>query len=289
MLISQGKSVQASGSFPDPMRPALFQIRQVRQEIANTFTVRLEAKDDGKSFQFAPGQFNMLYAFGQGEVPISISGDPQNARELVHTIRAVGPVTCALQRLQPGGIVGIRGPFGSNWPLQEALGKDIILMAGGLGLAPLRPIVYHWLAHRTQYGKLLLLYATRVPQTVLYREELEDWQSQAAMEVEVTVDSAATDWHGSVGVITHLLNGKDIKPQQTLAMICGPELMMRFSANALKDIGIDSTNIYISMERNMKCSIGFCGHCQYGPYFICKEGPVFPYSKVEALLKIREV
>ncbi|MEO0330069.1 MAG: FAD/NAD(P)-binding protein, partial [Bacteroidota bacterium] len=237
-------------------------------------------------FAFAPGQFNMLYAFGHGEVPISMSGNTADSDKLVHTIRNVGSVTAALQKLKVGDSVGVRGPFGSSWPLEAAKGKNILVIAGGLGLAPLRSAIYYLLANPLDYGIISLLYGTRDPSSILFADELDEWSQ--SISVGLTVDSATPDWKGRVGVVMDLLSPQD-SFQNTVALVCGPEIMMRFCAYALLDRGLTSEDIYVSMERNMKCALGFCGRCQYGPYFVCHDGPVFSFDRVERLFKIREV
>ena len=269
----------------NPLEPVPYRIEAVKQELPDCFTLSLDC--GAAPFSFAPGQFNMLYVFGHGEVPISMSGDPAQTGKLTHTIRNVGSVTAALQCLTAGDTVGVRGPFGSAWPVEESKGKDVLIMAGGLGLAPLRPAIYHLLANKNDYGTVTLLYGTRTPETVLFADELEEWAGQ--INTLATVDSAGPDWRGSVGVVTDLLHGRKIDPENTAAFVCGPEIMMRFCARALQDKGLSASQIYVSMERNMKCAIGFCGCCQYGPYFVCKDGAVFSFDAVERLFKIREV
>lgn len=269
----------------DPLEPVPFRILSVKQELHDCFTLTLVC--DQIPFHFAPGQFNMLYVFGHGEVPISMSGNPNQPELLVHTIRNVGSFTAALQQLKKGDFVGVRGPFGNQWPLSEAKGKDIVILAGGLGLAPLRPAIYRILIHRDDYKKVTLFYGARNPSAVLFLDELSQWEHQ--IEVELTVDSAGPEWLGHVGVITDMLPQEVSSLTNTIAFVCGPEIMMRFSAYALMDRGLSADQIYISMERNMKCAVGLCGRCQFGPYFICQDGPVFPFDKVEQLLRIREV
>ncbi len=266
--------------------PTPFRIEERKQELSDCFTLTLRPSVNSGSFTFAPGQFNMLYAFGHGEVPISMSGNPADSNILVHTIRNVGSVTAALQKLKVGDTVGIRGPFGRSWPLEAAKGKNILVIAGGLGLAPLRPAIYYLLAHRSDYGTIDLLNGTRDPSSILFADELEEWAQ--SINVSLTVDSATPGWKGQVGVVTDLLPQQD-SFQNTVALVCGPEIMMRFCAYALLDRGLASEDIYVSMERNMKCAIGFCGRCQYGSYFICHDGPVFSFDRVERLFKIREV
>lgn len=271
------------------MVPDQYRVTRVRRETADSFTLAMEPIESGKELRFAAGQFNMLYAFGNGEVPISISGNPLSPTPLLHTIRSVGEVTQALVKLVPGATVGVRGPFGSSWPVEEAEGNDIVVVAGGIGLAPLRPVIYQILARRERYGQVALCYGARTPKELLYPNELRKWRSRFDMFVALTVDNADANWKGSVGVVTRMIPRPDFDPLHTVALVCGPEIMMRYSVQALMDRGIGAENIHLSMERNMKCATGFCGHCQYGKEFVCKDGPVFPYSQIEGIFSIREV
>jgi NAD(P)H-flavin reductase len=231
----------------------------------------------------------MLYVFGIGEVPISISGDPEYSERLVHTVRAVGAVTRGIGSLKRNTQLGVRGPFGSHWPVEKAAGQDVLIIAGGIGLAPLRPALYQLLAGRRMFGKVCLLYGSRTPDDILYRKDLRKWGERADLQTLVTVDRARQDWTGNVGVVTTLIAKARFDPAKTLAMVCGPEIMMRFTIRELQKGGIGNDRIYVSMERNMKCALGFCGHCQFGPTFICKDGPVFPYDNIQHLLAIREL
>ncbi len=273
----------------DPMRPHLYAIRQMRSETDDTFTMELVPADGSALAPFGAGQFNMVYVPGVGEIPISISGDPAAPSRLLHTTRAVGGVTNAMRALRRGDVLGVRGPFGVGWPVAEAAGHDVVLVAGGIGLAPLRPVIYALLAERERYGKIVLLYGTRTPADILFRKELEAWRARLDVEVHVTVDRAMGRWHGNVGVVTHLIPKAPFDRMRTVAMICGPEVMMRLTAIKLEERGVPPVSIYLSMERNMKCGIGLCGHCQYGPAFVCKDGPVFRYDRVKPLLATREV
>ncbi len=271
------------------MLPQLYRVRRKRRETHDTFTFELEPLNGAVAPRFAAGQFNMLYVFGVGEVPISISGDPARPGVLVHTVRRVGVVTTALCALKRGAVVGLRGPFGSHWPVEEAEGCDVVVVAGGIGLAPLRPALYHLLANREKYGRIVLLYGARTPRDLLYQRELHRWRARFDLEVEITVDSATSSWRGNVGVVTTLIPRAPFDPSSTIALVCGPEVMMRFTVLELQKRGLPSENIYISMERNMKCAIGFCGHCQFGPMFICKDGPVFRFDQVQPFFGKREV
>jgi NAD(P)H-flavin reductase len=273
----------------DPMIPHPFLLRRILSETADTYTLELESANGDKNFPFAAGQFNMVYLFGIGEVPISISGDPDRTGRLIHTIRAVGGVTRAMRELKRGAVLGVRGPLGTGWPLGEAAGNDVVIVAGGIGLAPLRSVLYRMIANRNQYGRIILLYGTRTPEDIPFQRELERWRGRLDLEVLVTVDKASASWRGNVGVVTTLIPKAPFDPSLTTAFICGPEVMMRFTALELEVRGVPTENIYVSLERNMKCGIGLCGHCQFGPYFICKDGPVFRLDKVKKLLALREI
>ncbi|HLJ47330.1 MAG TPA: FAD/NAD(P)-binding protein [Bryobacteraceae bacterium] len=272
-----------------PMLPEIWRIANVRRDTSDTFTLQFNTAEHAGGFEFAPGQFNMLYAFGCGEVPISISGDPTKPNTLIHTIREVGPVTKALGALKRGDTIGVRGPYGTHWPVVESAGSDIVLVAGGIGLAPLRPALYQVLANRRDYGQVVLLYGTRTPADILFLKEVEEWRARFDLQVLVTVDRGDQDWLGTVGVVTRLIPLAQFDAGNAVAMVCGPEVMMRFTVNELVDRGMSKDQIYISMERNMKCGIGLCGHCQFGSSFICKDGPVFRYDAIGPLLPIREL
>lgn len=271
------------------MSPRMFRVSRALRETDDTFTLNLSPPEKGAGFPFAPGQFNMLYAFGVGEVPVSISGDPAKADTVVHTIRVVGAATKAIRALKPGDPCGLRGPFGTWWPVEESYGSDILIVAGGIGLAPLRPAVYRILAERDRFGKVALIYGTRTPDMILYPRELERWRSRFDIQVEVTVDSGTGSWRGNVGVVTTLIRRAVFDPGATVAMVCGPEVMMHYSVMDLRKAGIAPGNIHLSMERNMKCAVGLCGHCQFGPSFICKDGPVFRYDRIAGLFGKREI
>ena len=274
---------------PEPMLPAPYRIQRVKQETDDTFTLELVPADSGEGFSFAPGQFNMLYVYGVGEVPISISSDPSDSPLIQHTTRVVGTVTKAMRLLKRGDMLGIRGPFGTHWPVEDATGRDVVIAAGGIGLAPLRPALYSLMAQREKYRKIVLLYGTRTPEDILYRHELEHWRGKFDLEIQVTVDRAASSWRGNVGVVTTMIPRAPFDPSNTAAFICGPEVMMRFTVMELQKRGVASERTFLSMERNMKCGIGLCGHCQYGPVFTCKDGPVFSFDRIATLLGRAEV
>jgi NAD(P)H-flavin reductase len=282
-----GISVTAA-SLPDPFAPQLYRVENVRHELSDTVTLELKPVS-GQRPAFQPGQFNMLYVFGVGEVPISMSADGTHDGVFVHTVRDVGAVSRAIARLEPGATIGLRGPFGTSWPVSAAEGADVVLVAGGLGIAPLRPAIYEILANRKRYGRVAILFGSRNPTDMLYRHELEEWRRRLDVEVEVTVDRADAEWRGNVGVVPKLVPRFVFDPDETFALVCGPEVMMRFTLSALRDAGVAADHIYLSMERNMKCAIGLCGHCQFGSAFICKDGPVMRYDRIAGIFAMREV
>jgi NAD(P)H-flavin reductase len=281
----------AAGTAPglDPMRPVPFRVVRNRPDTHDTYSLTLEPLTPGTAFTFQAGQFNMLYAPGVGEAAISMSGPAGPVEQVVHTIRAVGRVTKTLQRLGRGDALGLRGPYGTPWPVSLAEGGDVLLVAGGIGLAPLRPALYHILGYRERFGRVTLLFGARSPRDLLFAKEIETWRGRFDMDVEVTVDRAGPGWHGLVGVVTTLISRAHFDATSTAAFVCGPEIMMHFTVRELERRGVPHARVWISMERNMRCGIGFCGHCQFGPLFVCKDGPVFRYDRVAALLGVREV
>jgi NAD(P)H-flavin reductase len=270
----------------DPMLPEPFRVRRVRREGADTFTLELEPGEGAVLRPAAPGQFNMLYVFGVGEIPVSIASAP--GRPLLQTIRAVGTVTRAMARLKRGDVIGVRGPFGSRWPMDRARGKDVVVIAGGIGIAPLRGALLELLRHRREYDRIVLIHGARTPDDVLYGRELERLRRRR-LDLSITVDLPPAGWRGHVGVVTSLIPNATFNPANCIVMMCGPEIMMRFAARELgrRDVGEDA--IFLSLERNMKCAIGLCGHCQFGPEFICMDGPVFRLDRVARWLAIDEL
>ncbi len=272
----------------DPFVPLPYRVGRVRRETHDITTLEL-APVTGERPDYQPGQFNMLYAFGIGEVAISMSGDPAAGGSYVHTVRDVGVVSGAIAKLAAGATLGLRGPYGTPWPVEAAEGNDMVFVAGGLGLAPLRPAIYHVLGRRDRYGRVVILYGTRSPSDLLFRHEVERWRRRLDLEVLVTVDRGDAAWRGDVGVVPRLIARAGFDAHATVAMVCGPEVMMRFTANALHDAGVGTDHIWLSMERNMKCAIGLCGHCQFGPDFVCKDGPVMRYDRIAGLMTVREI
>ncbi len=265
-----------------------FVVRSKRQDTADTWTLELSAPGSESGLTFAPGQFTMLAAGGTGEVPISISGDPSNSSMLVHTVRSVGLATAAICGAEPGQALAVRGPFGRAWPVERLEGLDVVACAGGIGLAPLRPAILALLARRERYGRLVLLYGARTPDQLLFADDLANWSAQG-FEVHTTVDSSGPEWLGHVGVITRLIGRAGIAKGHFGAMLCGPEIMMRVTAGALADEGVEDELLYVSAERNMQCGIGHCGHCQLGPTLVCRDGPVYSWAALRRWLEVREL
>lgn len=285
-LLTSPPTTTARRTSPFDLRE--FRVARRRQDTRDTVTLALEPVD-GAPLAFEAGQFTMLYAFGVGEVPISISGDPTRPGSLWHTIRDVGGVTHTLAHVRRGDVLGVRGPYGRGWDVSAGKGGDVVLVAGGIGLAPLRPALLQLLSERADYGRVVLLYGTRTPEDVLYVEELERWRGRFDLEVDVTVDYGPPQWHGKVGLVTSLIPRAGFDPAHTLALVCGPEAMMRYVASALLDRGVDPQRVRLSMERAMDCGVGLCGHCQLRELFVCVDGPVFGYDRLERLLWLREV
>ena len=257
-------------------------VRGMRKETPDTFTLLLELGDGRTPADFMPGQFNMLYVFGVGEVPISVASFGRE-KHLTHTIRSVGRVTNLLASLAPGSSVGVRGPFGEGWPLDEAEGKQLLVIAGGLGLPPLRPVIEEAIAEPGRFDGLKVIYGARTPADLIYTYEYPRWQAADGCDLLLTVDRGTPDWRGNVGVVTTLFPKARIDAGRAVAFICGPELMLKFSILELSRMGIPAERIFVSLERNMSCATGTCGHCQLGPLFICRDGPVFCYPRVRGL------
>jgi NAD(P)H-flavin reductase len=263
----------------------------MRQENFNTWTVALRFVDEyvRQSYRFVPGQFNMVYVPGVGEAAISISSSPDQTETLSHTIRVVGSVTRMVDRLGKGATVGLRGPFGRGWPLEAMEGKDVVIVAGGIGLAPLRPVVYWILQHRDRYRRVVLLYGCRTPEDRVFAGELEQWDKGGAIQVLVTVDNATGTWAGPVGLVTSLLRRIKVNAARTVVLVCGPKILNHVAAWSFLQLHVPPDHVYVSLERNMNCGFGRCGHCQYGGKFMCKDGPVFCFSEVADIFGKEEI
>lgn len=268
------------------MVPEVYRVRDRHRETADTFTLAL-VPDTGPGIAIGPGQFVMVYVFGIGEVPISVSGIGSDGG-LTLTVRAVGAVSRAICATPAGATLGLRGPCGNRWPIAEVTGGDVLIVAGGIGLAPLRPVIRHALAERDRYGAITVLYGARTPADLLYPEEAASWSSRGAA-VAITVDAGDPDWRGQVGVVPKLVGAARFDSQTANAFVCGPEVMMHFTTEALFMRGISADRIHLSMERHMDCGIGLCGHCQLGPTLICRDGPVYTQAQIAPWMAVREL
>lgn len=275
----------------NPFLPQVAEVVERLQETESIFTLRVKFRDPelSRSYRFEPGQFNMVYAFGAGDVAISIASDPSDPELLDHTIREVGSITGVLSRLKAGDTLGLRGPFGSSWPLAKAKGMDVLAITGGLGCAPVIGALQYMFKRRDDYGAIKILHGIKAPKDHVFRDKFEEWSRSANTEVLLASDKKARGWKYHIGVVTNLLDEVEVSAARTIAMLCGPEVMMRFAIKGLMEKGIAAEHIYLSMERNMKCALGFCGHCQYGPAFICKDGPILRYDRIQHFFSIREV
>lgn len=283
-------SAGAAGPRPaeSPWCPATVRINRMIPEVEGVATYDLVFANPAEqaAYSFEPGQFNMLYLPGVGEIAISISDDPQRREGCAHTIRVAGNVTRTLSTLRTGDTLGLRGPFGTHWPIRECIGRDVVVVTGGIGLAPLRPAIYALLSQRRQVGRLNLLYGGRTPEALLYQREYEQWIRQGLL-IQTTVDRSTPGWLGNVGVVTLLLERlRTFDPRNTVLLCCGPEVMMKYTALTALSRGLRPEQIWVSMERNMQCALGFCGHCQLGPEFICKDGPVFRYDRISRWIDV---
>jgi NAD(P)H-flavin reductase len=267
----------------NPYLPREAEVVARSQESADTFSLQLRLTD-GQPYDFAPGQFNMLYLHGCGEVPISIVADDAADGTLTHTVRALGRITNGLAALQVGDRIGLRGPYGRGWPMREAVGRDVVVVTGGLGCAPSVSIIHHILEHRADYGHLSILQGVKHTDDLIWRAQYDDWAAREDVNVLLAADVATPGWHGHVGLVTALFERLDITPGRTIAMLCGPEMMMRAAADGLHRMGVAAEAIYLSMERNMQCALGHCGHCQIAEHFVCRDGPVFCWPEVRSLL-----
>ncbi|MGF1642740.1 MAG: FAD/NAD(P)-binding protein [Thiotrichales bacterium] len=269
--------------------PEEAEIVERTQDSRTIFTWRLRFTDPARqaAYRFQPGQFNMIYLHGVGEVPISIVSDIAETDYFDHTIRAVGRVTHALARLKPGDRIGIRGPFGRGWPMHAAQRHDVLIMTGGLGCAPVVSVIEHVLRRRERYGRLTILQGVKHSEDLIWRERYERWMQVPNTRVALAADIASPGWKWHVGLVTQLLDQADIDHARTMTMICGPEPMMRATAEQLVARGMSADHLWLSMERNMQCAVGHCGHCQFGPHFVCRDGPVFPYIEIKSLLGVK--
>lgn len=266
------------------------QIVERIQETPNIFTLRLRFTDPQvhASYSFEPGQFNMLYLYGVGEVAISIVSDPQDEHMYDHTIRAVGRVTNALARLRVGERIGVRGPYGRGWPMKAAEGQDVVIATGGLGCAPVVSVINYVLRRRERYERLIIMQGVKHADDLIWRNRYQEWSKMPDTQVLLAADEGGPLWPWHVGNISVLLDKANIEPQKSAVMMCGPEGMMVAVAKVLTSRRqVPEDRVWLSMERNMQCGAGKCGHCQHGGHFVCKDGPVFNYSEIKPLLGVR--
>ena len=268
------------------LTPRPYRVAAREQETADTWTVTLDPVD-ADAPEIAPGQFMMVYVFGIGEVPISVSGPPFRRGPVVLTVRSVGAVSGAICAAARETVLFLRGPYGNSWPVGAASGGDVVVVAGGIGLAPLRPVVLHVLEHRGEYGRVHLLYGARTPGDLLYTAQLAEWGKEIG--VAVTVDAPSEGWDGRVGVVPQLVGNADFDAEKTTAFVCGPEIMIRYGAEALLRRAVGSERIILSMERHMDCGVGLCGHCQLGPTLICRDGPVYSFAEAGPWMEVPEL
>ncbi len=286
--VPQLKSNGQEASPVDEWMPIPYRVTEKYAENRSLITFGIEPEGDQQIDPMQPGQFNMLYAYGVGEIPISVSS-LYSYPKITHTIQDVGAVSKRLCQLSIGDQLGLRGPFGTAWPVDEAKYRDVIIMAGGVGFAPLKPVIEQIAQERDDFKEVNFLYGTRDPASIIFHQDVISLQSDPSINFQITVDHSYSHWRGNVGVVPSLVDKSVFDPEDTVAFVCGPEIMMQYGIYSLLDSGVPEDNIYLSMERNMKCAIGHCGHCQFGPLFICKDGAVFSYPEIKHYINIREL
>jgi sulfhydrogenase subunit gamma (sulfur reductase) len=273
----------------NPYLPHDAQIVERVQEAPSIFSLRLRFADPEvhSAYRFQPGQFNMLYLYGVGEVPISIVSDPEDPHVLSHAIRALGRVTKGLDQLRPGDHVGLRGPYGRGWPLEQAEGRDVLVITGGLGCAPVVSVINYLVNRRQMFGTLTILQGVKHTADLIWRERYERWARLPRTHVLLAADVGGPGWPWHIGPVTLLLDKVELNPTGCIVMMCGPEVMMRAACRDLVGRGVPEEAIWMTLERNMQCGVGHCGHCQIGGQFVCRDGPVFPYPEIKPLFGVR--
>ena len=254
----------------------------------HVFRLRLSDPAARPRFDFQQGQFNMISVPGVGEVAISISSDPDDL-DLEHTIRIVGRTTRVIETLGVGDVLGVRGPYGIGWPLLQSRWKDVLVVTGGLGCAPVTGAIEYMIRRRANYGRITVLHGVKKPTDLVHRERFEAWRREPDTQVMLTTDEPDRNWHDRFGVVTELFGEVEIDPARTIVFMCGPEVMMRLAVGTLGERGVSMDRVFVSLERNMKCAVGLCGHCQFGPEFVCKDGPIFPFSRVARFFGVRGI
>lgn len=269
--------------------PATAEIVRRTQESPSVFSLGLRLTDPAlhAAYRFEPGQFNMLYLYGVGEIPISIVSDPEDGDELSHTIRVVGRVTHGFAALKVGDRIGLRGPFGRGWPLRDMHGQDLVMVTGGLGCAPLVSVINYVAQRRSDFGRVAILQGVKHMDDMIWRERYARWAQLPDVQVLLAADIAGTGWNWHVGLVTELIDKIEMDLPGARVMVCGPEPMMLASVRKLMASGVVDENIWLSLERNMQCAVGHCGHCQVGADFVCKDGPVFNYPQIRDRLGVK--
>lgn len=259
------------------------------EESPNLFTLRLKLTDAAaqQAYGFEPGQFNMLYMYGIGEIPISIVSDPEDSHIIDHTIRVVGRVTRGFAQLKQGDRIGLRGPYGRGWPMQESKGKDVLVVTGGLGCAPVVSVINYIEQRRDQYARLNIVQGVKHSADMIWRERYDRWREMPDTKVLLAADEGESIWPFHIGPVTGVFDQLVFDPENVAVMMCGPEGMMHVVCDHMLDSNVDAANLFLSMERNMQCAVGHCGHCQYGSQFICKDGPVFNYDQIKTLFRVK--
>lgn len=280
MLISNELTVNKMNN---PYLPLVARVIENREETPDIFTLRLQLKDAhlAETYSFEPGQFNMLYMPGVGEVPISIVSDPQDKHCIDHTIRAVGRVTRVLQKLQAGDELGIRGPFGSSWPMAQIKQQDVLIITGGLGCAPVVSVINYIVKRRSDFGRLVIMQGVKHSNDLIWKDQYQQWAALDNTQVALAANQTTPAWSWSSGYVTDLFDEVCFNPDKSIAMLCGPEIMMSATIRELLQRGLTEQQVWLTMERNMQCAVGHCGHCQHGSKFVCKDGPVFNYPAVK--------
>lgn len=275
----------------NPHMPYEAEIVERIEESSSIFTLRLRFTDPEmhRDYSFMPGQFNMLYLHGVGEVPISIVSDPEDSHMYDHAIRAVGRVTDGLAKLKRGERIGVRGPYGRGWPMQESIGRNVLIVTGGLGCAPVVSAINYILNRREQYAHLTIMQGVRHADDLIWRDRYEKWSMLPDTEVFLAASKAGLHWPWTVGHVPDLFDKARIEPENSVVMMCGPEGMMKAVVDELVVRQMPEEQMWLSMERNMQCGIGRCGHCQMGARFVCKDGPVFSYPEIKDLLAVRGI
>jgi sulfhydrogenase subunit gamma (sulfur reductase) len=273
----------------NPYQPHEAIILERIQEAPSLFTLRLKLTDQKlqDAYEFAPGQFNMLYLYGVGEVAISIVSDPVDSQIIDHTIRVVGRVTRGMANLKRGDRIGLRGPYGRGWPMLESSGKDIVIVTGGLGCAPVVSVINYVEQRREQYGRLNIVQGVKHTADFIWKQRYDQWRKLPQTKVLLAADVGEALWPWHVGPVTSLFDQLEFDPDNVAVMVCGPEGMMRVVCDHMRDKNVSASQIFLSMERNMQCAVGHCGHCQYGSQFICKHGPVFSYDRIRNLFGVK--